>query len=135
MFKNELTLLKKIIADVKVFARTSPKQKEHVITILKSLGYFTLMCGDGTNDVGALKHADVGVALLSSVPANSAEIEQKKKAKLSEVQMLSNQVNTARTAMTGAPAIRSQQNVLNAQVIMNLFFLQVNNFLRNEILS
>jgi cation-transporting ATPase 13A1 len=56
---------KSILGYFKVFARMTPDAKETVIECLHSVGSLCLMCGDGANDVGALKQADVGVALLS----------------------------------------------------------------------
>lgn len=65
-----------LVQNTWVYARVSPAQKEFILTSLKSLGYTTLMAGDGTNDVGALKQAHIGVALLDGTPEDLQKIAE-----------------------------------------------------------
>ncbi|CAB9524521.1 Probable cation-transporting ATPase 13A4 [Seminavis robusta] len=51
---------------LRVVGRCSPQDKVSVVDTFVSLGFVTMMCGDGGNDCGALKAAHVGLALSDS---------------------------------------------------------------------
>lgn len=52
-----------MLVNGKVFARMSPDEKHELIEKLQSIDYTCGFCGDGANDCGALKAADVGISL------------------------------------------------------------------------
>ncbi|KAM9351292.1 polyamine-transporting ATPase 13A2 isoform 2-T2 [Symphorus nematophorus] len=55
--------LPKVLLRTTVFARMTPDQKTQLVKELQKLDYRVGMCGDGANDCGALRAADVGVSL------------------------------------------------------------------------
>ncbi|XP_029433723.1 cation-transporting ATPase 13A2 isoform X2 [Rhinatrema bivittatum] len=56
-------LMPKVLVRGTIFARMSPDQKTQLVHSLQDLKYCVGMCGDGANDCGALKAADVGISL------------------------------------------------------------------------
>ena len=64
----------KEVDTIHVFARMSPQGKATVIRMMQEhKEQHVLMCGDGGNDVGALKQADCGLALLGGYGNSNTE--------------------------------------------------------------
>jgi cation-transporting ATPase 13A3/4/5 len=55
-----------------VFARTKPSNKAKIVLMFQLLGKRVSMCGDGANDCGALKQANIGLSLSMAEASISA---------------------------------------------------------------
>ncbi|KAG0365015.1 hypothetical protein BGZ54_006946 [Gamsiella multidivaricata] len=55
--------LNRMLVKGQIFARMSPDEKHELVENLQAIGYCVGFCGDGANDCGALKAADVGISL------------------------------------------------------------------------
>ena len=68
--------LTKQIDDIGIFAKLSPAQKSRVIKVLQVKGHTVGFMGDGINDAGALRDADVGISVdtATDIAKESADI-------------------------------------------------------------
>jgi len=55
------------IDEISIFAKLSPAQKSRVVKVLQAKGHTVGFMGDGINDAGALKDADVGISVDTAV--------------------------------------------------------------------
>lgn len=61
-----------ILLRTTVFARAKPNDKIKAISLYQKIGKKVSMCGDGANDCGALKQADIGLSLSMAEASISA---------------------------------------------------------------
>lgn len=69
----------RVLVHCKVFGRFSPEQKQDLVERLQTLGYVVAFTGDGANDCGALKSADVGLSLSEAEASVAAPFTSKNK--------------------------------------------------------
>ena len=97
---------------IKLFCRVSPTQKDDIIKHMIKSGRNPSMCGDGSNDVGALKRAVIGIALL-----NIEETEHQKKQQFNilsfddETTIKQGDVTSAAPFTSKSPSIKCVKNI------------------------
>jgi len=64
------------IDNISIFAKLSPLQKSRIVKVLQQKGHTVGFLGDGINDAGALKDADVGISVdtATDIAKESADI-------------------------------------------------------------
>lgn len=140
-------LCKNVLKDIKVFSRVSPKMKEEIIKSYQSIGLNCMMIGDGTNDVGALKEAKVGISLLQQIEIKKEkeikktieEIQEEKitelKAKLGLLSLNENESNMIGDASIAAP-ISTRYGLKTISIILSYGrSLKITNLQMYKILS
>lgn len=85
LFNNNLRFLEKLVNKCKVFGRMTPKDKILLIEMFQTDDTMVAMVGDGANDCGALKQADVGLSLSDAEASIAAPFSAMNLASIIEI--------------------------------------------------
>ncbi len=102
--------LETAILDHNIYARIKPQQKQLIIRTLKKNKMFTIMIGDGVNDVLALKESDLGIAM------NSGSSMAKD---VADIVLLNNSFKTLPILLS-----ESRRIITNIQAIANVYLIK-----------
>ncbi len=110
--------VKKILPNISVVARSTPKTKLRIVTLLKEMGEVVAVTGDGVNDAPAIKHADIGISMGSG-----SEITKE----ASDIVLLDDSFSTIVTAISfGRNIYKNFQRFIMFQLSVNfssVFFI------------
>ena len=100
----------RVVNEVTIFGRISPRHKEQILAALQSQGHYVAMIGDGVNDVPALKAAEVAVAMRSGSPVTRS---------VADIVLLNDSFSALPNTFTEGQRIR-----LGMQEIVRLFLVR-----------
>ena len=96
-------------AEVTIFGRITPQQKEALVDVLRHQGEYVAMIGDGVNDVLSVKKANMGIAMESGSSATRA---------VANMVLLGDSFEALPYAFTeGQRVINSIQNILKLYMV------------------
>ena len=109
--------LKRILLDISVIARSTPRTKLAVVKALQKIGEVVAVTGDGVNDAPAIRHADIGIAMGSG-----SEITKE----ASDVVLLDDSFSTILTAISfGRNVYSNFQRFISFQLTVNLASMSI----------
>ena len=126
-FKIYNDVFRLVLKNCAIYGRCSPDNKTQLVTSLQNEGFQVLMCGDGANDCGALKAADVGISLSQEEASIAAPFTSTE----SDISCIINVLNQGKCALITSVEIFKYMIVFS----LTEYFSMILMLIRNTFLS
>ena len=128
-FKSYNDIFRLVLRSCSIFGRCSPENKTQLVTSLQKEGFQVLMCGDGANDCGALKAADVGISLSQEEASIAAPFTSTE----SNISCIINVLNQGKCALVTSIEIFKYMIVFSLTEYFSMILMMIRNTFLSDI--